>query len=189
MAERSRPPPRVHHVQTCARSGVRVAVHEWPPSSSPVVHEWPPSSSPVVTTVVLLHATGFHARCWDTLVAALPPHWRCLCVDQVRSLRRGIQTLTGRGSGSSFQQRGFSRRASLPHRRARGCPRPPCRHFETQSCRGLGSARQLLAHTAVPRPTQQGVFARPLSRPPVGGGDLAAKHYARRFGSGLGSVG
>lgn len=32
-------------------------------------------------TVLLVHATGFHARVWDQVVHALPPDWRVLAVD------------------------------------------------------------------------------------------------------------
>ena len=31
--------------------------------------------------VVLAHAAGFHARCWDKVVEALPQHWHVLAVD------------------------------------------------------------------------------------------------------------
>lgn len=33
------------------------------------------------TTVLLVHATGFHARCWDATVAALPAGYRVVAVD------------------------------------------------------------------------------------------------------------
>jgi hypothetical protein len=95
MAHSARQPPVVHHIQTCARTGVRLAVYDWPaqrlggPSDGGggggmprEARARPPPRRTV--TVVLVHATGFHARCWDCVVAALPPHWRCLCVDQVR---------------------------------------------------------------------------------------------------------
>jgi len=32
-------------------------------------------------TAILAHATGFHARCWDRIVARLPHHWRVIAVD------------------------------------------------------------------------------------------------------------
>lgn len=40
------------------------------------VHEWPGSGDPVL----LLHATGFHSRCWNQVVARLPGQ-RVLAVD------------------------------------------------------------------------------------------------------------
>ena len=32
-------------------------------------------------TAILAHATGFHARCWDRIVARLPRHWRIIALD------------------------------------------------------------------------------------------------------------
>eukprot|EP00756_Hemistasia_phaeocysticola_P057307 Hpha_TRINITY_DN33931_c0_g1::TRINITY_DN33931_c0_g1_i1::g.69369::m.69369 len=44
------------------------------------VWEW--SARPRVSkTVVLVHATGLHARVWDVVVQRLPEDWRCLCID------------------------------------------------------------------------------------------------------------
>jgi lipase len=40
--------------------------------------EWGPAGAPVV---LLVHATGFHARCWDRTVAALPGDFRIIAVD------------------------------------------------------------------------------------------------------------
>jgi len=41
--------------------------------------EWgKPGSGP---TLLLLHATGFHARCWDATVAALPDDWHVIALD------------------------------------------------------------------------------------------------------------
>lgn len=40
------------------------------------VYEWPAPGP----TVFLAHATGFHARCWDQVVARLP-EFRCIAVD------------------------------------------------------------------------------------------------------------
>ena len=40
--------------------------------------EWGVGGAP---TVLLVHATGFHARCWDRTVAALPEGWRVVAVD------------------------------------------------------------------------------------------------------------
>lgn len=40
--------------------------------------EWGPRGAP---TVLLVHATGFHARCWDRTVAALPEGYRAVAVD------------------------------------------------------------------------------------------------------------
>jgi len=32
-------------------------------------------------TMVMLHATGFHARCWDKVIAALPEDYHVIAVD------------------------------------------------------------------------------------------------------------
>jgi lipase len=51
--------------------------------------EWGQAQAPAV---LLLHATGFHARCWDRTVAALPPGFRVIAVDMRghgRSERQG----------------------------------------------------------------------------------------------------
>lgn len=32
-------------------------------------------------TLLLLHATGFHARCWDATIAALPTDWHIIALD------------------------------------------------------------------------------------------------------------
>jgi pimeloyl-ACP methyl ester carboxylesterase len=50
---------------------------------------WGPTDGPVV---LLVHATGFHARCWDRTVAALPDGYRVVAVDMRghgRSDKRG----------------------------------------------------------------------------------------------------
>lgn len=41
--------------------------------------DWGDSSAS--RTVLLFHATGFHARCWDQVIAALPPDVRAIAVD------------------------------------------------------------------------------------------------------------
>ena len=33
-------------------------------------------------TILMVHATGFHARCWDKTIAALPPGYHIIAVDQ-----------------------------------------------------------------------------------------------------------
>jgi lipase len=51
--------------------------------------EWNPQGA---ETVLLVHATGFHARCWDRTVAALPEKFRVVAVDMRghgRSDKRG----------------------------------------------------------------------------------------------------
>lgn len=40
--------------------------------------EW---GEPAGQVILLLHATGFHARCWDKVVAALPSDYRIIAVD------------------------------------------------------------------------------------------------------------
>lgn len=52
-------------------SGARIAYFEWNRNAGP--------DAPVV---LLVHATGFHARCWDKTVAALPEGLRVIAVDQ-----------------------------------------------------------------------------------------------------------
>lgn len=42
--------------------------------------EWGDPEGPVI---LLLHATGFHARCWDKVVAELPQHHRIIAVDHL----------------------------------------------------------------------------------------------------------
>src|SRR6476646_8158958 len=39
-------------------------------------------ANPAHSTVVLAHATGFHARCWDRVVAALPETRHVIALDQ-----------------------------------------------------------------------------------------------------------
>jgi lipase len=61
-------------------SQVRLTYFEWGPVGA---------GAPVV---LLVHATGFHARCWDQTIAALPDHFRVVAVDMRghgRSERRG----------------------------------------------------------------------------------------------------
>ena len=48
-----------------AVNGVELQVYEWPGDGP---------------TVLLAHATGFHARCWDQVIAKLPGY-RCIAVD------------------------------------------------------------------------------------------------------------
>lgn len=40
--------------------------------------EW---GDPADQTMVMLHATGFHARCWDKVIAALPKNYHIIAVD------------------------------------------------------------------------------------------------------------
>lgn len=56
--------PRQREFQT---SRLRLCYFEWGPQDGPVV--------------LLVHATGFHARCWDRTVAALPDGYRVVAVD------------------------------------------------------------------------------------------------------------
>jgi pimeloyl-ACP methyl ester carboxylesterase len=42
--------------------------------------EWG-APSPDQPTIILVHATGFHARCWDQVVAALPPQSHVIAPD------------------------------------------------------------------------------------------------------------
>lgn len=38
------------------------------------LHEWNPQAKATTDTILLLHATGFHGRCWDEIVANLGDH-------------------------------------------------------------------------------------------------------------------
>lgn len=48
--------------------------------------EW---GDPTGQPILLLHATGFHARCWDRVIAHLPPHHRIIAVDLLGHGRSG----------------------------------------------------------------------------------------------------
>lgn len=39
-------------------------------------------ADPAQPTVLFAHATGFHARCWDRVIAALPPERHVIAIDQ-----------------------------------------------------------------------------------------------------------
>lgn len=41
--------------------------------------EW---GNPDDPTILMVHATGFHARCWDKTIGALPPGYHVIAVDQ-----------------------------------------------------------------------------------------------------------
>ncbi|MCZ6855465.1 MAG: alpha/beta hydrolase [Gammaproteobacteria bacterium] len=56
--------PTQHYFQT---SGARICYFEWGLKSDP--------------GILLLHATGFHARCWDQTIAALPERFHVVAVD------------------------------------------------------------------------------------------------------------
>jgi pimeloyl-ACP methyl ester carboxylesterase len=56
--------PVAHEYQA---AGARIAYVEWGAPADPVI--------------LLIHATGFHARCWDEVVRALPPGYRVIAVD------------------------------------------------------------------------------------------------------------
>src|SRR5690242_2734361 len=58
------PPPLLHMFKG---SGPQLAYFEW----------GEPSGQPVL----LIHATGFHARCWDRIISALPPGFRAIAPD------------------------------------------------------------------------------------------------------------
>ncbi len=48
--------------------------------------EW---GSPDDQTILMVHATGFHARCWDKTIAALPSDYHIIAVDQIGHGRSG----------------------------------------------------------------------------------------------------
>ena len=50
-------------------NGVRLAVFERPGDGPPIL---------------FVHATGFHARCWNQVVARIP-EWRCIAVEHARA--------------------------------------------------------------------------------------------------------
>lgn len=53
--------------------------HLFQASSARIVYfEWGEKSDP---PILLIHATGFHARCWDRTIAALPDAYRSIAVD------------------------------------------------------------------------------------------------------------
>ncbi len=56
--------PTEHYFQA---SGARICYFEWGNRSDP--------------SLLLLHATGFHARCWDQMIAALPERRHVVAVD------------------------------------------------------------------------------------------------------------
>ncbi len=60
-----------------AATGARIAYFEWGRAGDPVV--------------LLIHATGFHARCWDQVVRALPANRHVIAVD-VRGHGRSEKT-------------------------------------------------------------------------------------------------
>lgn len=51
-------------------------------AGSTALWEWPAAGpGPPSATAVLVHATGFHSRCWDEVVHCLPESMRCICLD------------------------------------------------------------------------------------------------------------
>lgn len=55
--------------------------------------DWSPSLENPEVTVVFIHATGFHSRCWDQVIRHLPDTFRCVCVD-----------VPGHGHSSAFSE-------------------------------------------------------------------------------------
>ncbi|MEP6344654.1 MAG: alpha/beta fold hydrolase, partial [Parasphingorhabdus sp.] len=45
-------------------------------------------------SILLLHATGFHARCWDKVVAAFPEDTHVIAVDQLGHGRSAKPVIT-----------------------------------------------------------------------------------------------
>jgi len=43
-------------------------------------------------TLLLLHATGFHARCWDATIKALPQDWHYIALD-LRAMAAAIDRI------------------------------------------------------------------------------------------------
>ena len=66
LIETSREPVE-HHIRI---NGVDLCYFEWG------------AADPADVTVLLAHATGFHARCWDRVVAALPDARHVIALDQ-----------------------------------------------------------------------------------------------------------
>jgi len=64
----ARPDPESHEITV---RGLRL--HYW---------NWASTAAPPRTRLLLLHATGFHARVWDQVVRRLPPTWNCIALDQ-----------------------------------------------------------------------------------------------------------
>jgi lipase len=61
-------------IETAARTSVEVRVHV--NGVDLVAFDWPGADPPIL----FAHATGFHARCWDQVIARLPGR-RCIAVD------------------------------------------------------------------------------------------------------------
>ena len=70
--------------------------------------EW--SASAAHPVVLMLHATGFHARCWDATVGALPEGLRVIAVDQ-----RGHGQSTGKSPIDSWVQFAADCEALIEH--------------------------------------------------------------------------
>lgn len=64
------------------------------------LHEWPAAAGRVKATVLLLHATGFHGRCWDRIAAGLSDY-RVLAWDM---RGHGGSEKTGPYSWGAFQR-------------------------------------------------------------------------------------
>lgn len=78
-----------------------VEVPEFGPTRLPVCYfEWGDAGAPVL---LLVHATGFHARCWDQVVAALAPGYRVIAVDQRGHGRTGnVEPITWPAFGADL---------------------------------------------------------------------------------------
>lgn len=67
--------------------------------------DWAPRRSPALATVVFAHATGFHGRLWDAVIARLSPSWRCVALD----LRgHGRSEAPDPGAGDPYAWREFT---------------------------------------------------------------------------------
>lgn len=76
-------------------------------------YTWGPESAPAV---LLVHATGFHARCWDRTVAALPDGYRVVAVDMRghgRSDKRGPYVWESFGRDLEAFVRGLNLRGAI----------------------------------------------------------------------------
>mmetsp|Transcript_46735 Transcript_46735/g.117711 ORF Transcript_46735/g.117711 Transcript_46735/m.117711 type:complete len:314 (+) Transcript_46735:45-986(+) len=62
----SRPEPSLLHVPTACGA---LALWDWCASGTKE------------SNIVLIHAAGLHARCWDEVVRRLPVTFRCICID------------------------------------------------------------------------------------------------------------
>ena len=78
------PPKSPPKVTTTNSANPRILSCYYPPAAdvARAVTEWRPSKTSESTrTVLFLHATGFHSRCWDEVVRKLDSNAHCIGID------------------------------------------------------------------------------------------------------------